>query len=50
MKALRTQNLLKDNNLGFLGFEKWSGNSPSLIAFENVGSILNYEVKKKDAV
>ena len=47
MKALQTQNLLKDNNIDFFGNEEWPGNSPDLNACENVGSILKDEVEKR---
>ena len=47
MKVLRTQNLLKDNNIDFFGNEEWLGNSPDLNACENVGSILKSEIEKK---
>ena len=46
LKALRTQNLLKDNNIDFFGNEEWPGNSPDLNACKNVGSILKDEVEK----
>lgn len=47
MKALRTQNLLKDNNIDFFGNEEWPGNSPDLNVCENVGSILKDKVEKR---
>ena len=47
MKALQTQNLLKDNNIDFFGNEEWPGNSPNLSACENAGSILKDEVEER---
>ena len=43
MKVLRTQNLLKDDNIDFFGNEEWPGNSPEQNACENVESILKDE-------
>ena len=40
MKTLRTQNLLKDNNIDFFGNEEWPSNFLDLNAYENVGSML----------
>ena len=40
MKALRTQNLLKDSNIDFFGNEEWPGNSSNLNACQNIGSIV----------
>ena len=49
MKVLRTQNLLKDNNIDLFGNEEWPHNSPNLNACENVGSILKDEVETSKA-
>ena len=47
MKALRTQNLLKDNDIDFFGNEEWPGNSPDLNVCENIGSILKDNVENR---
>ena len=47
MKVLRTQNLLKDNNIDFFGNEEWPSSSPNLNACENIGSILKGKVEKR---
>ena len=46
MKALWTQNLLKDNNVDLFGNEERPGKSPDLNACENVGSNVKDEVEK----
>ena len=47
MKALRTQTLLRENNVDFFGNDKWPGNSPDLNVCENLGSIMKNEVEKR---
>ena len=47
LKALWTQNLLKDNNIDFFGNDEWPGNSPDLNACASAGSILKDEVEKR---
>ena len=47
MRALRTQTLLKDNNIDFFGNDEWPGNSPDLNVCENLGSIMKEEVEKR---
>ena len=46
MKALRTQNLLREN-IDFFGNQEWPGNSPDLNVCENLGSIMKDEVEKR---
>ncbi|CAG0878629.1 unnamed protein product [Darwinula stevensoni] len=47
MKALWTQQLLKDNNIDFFGNEEWLGNSPDFNVCEHIGSILKDQVERR---
>ena len=47
MKALATQELLRENDIDFFGNQEWPGNSPDLNACEHLGAIMKEKVEQK---
>ena len=45
MRALATQNLLREHGINFWGNNIWPGNSPDLNHAEHIGSVIKDEVE-----